>query len=41
MKIVAELQEIKKVEFVDFDKIYREDGGAIYLARYKKCHILK
>lgn len=39
MRIIAEL-EIAGEAIIDgkFDKVYREDGGAIYLARYKKVN---
>lgn len=32
--IIAELENSGEVEFVDFKTVYREDGGAIHLARY-------
>lgn len=36
MRVIAELQNEGVVTLQEFDKIYREDGGAIYLARYRK-----
>jgi len=36
MRIIAELESSGEAAIDDFDKIYREDGGAIYLAKYKK-----
>lgn len=32
--IIAELESTEDVEMVDFKTVYREDGGAIHLARY-------
>jgi len=34
MRAVAELQYTKEVELTGFEKIFREDGGAMYLAEY-------
>jgi hypothetical protein len=34
MREVANLEYSNKVELKSFDRIYREDGGAIYLAKY-------
>jgi len=34
MRAVAELEYSKEVVLTGFDRIYREDGGAIYLAEY-------
>ena len=36
MRIIAELEHSDDAVLKDFDKIYREDGGAIYLARYAR-----
>jgi len=36
MRIIAELECSGDATIDDFDKIYREDGGAIYLAKYKR-----
>lgn len=32
--IIGELESTGDVEMVDFKTVYREDGGAIHLARY-------
>jgi hypothetical protein len=34
MRSIADLQHSNEVELKTFDRIYREDGGAIYLAKY-------
>jgi len=34
MHAIAELDRSKEAFLVGFDKIYQEDGGAIYLAKY-------
>ena len=31
---IAELQHTGEAILIGFDKLYREDGGAIYLAKY-------
>ncbi len=36
MRIIAELQYENKVVLEGFDKIYREDFGVIYLAKYRR-----
>jgi hypothetical protein len=36
MRSIANLEYENKVRLIGFDKIYREDGGAIYLAKYQK-----
>ena len=36
MSAIAELEYSGDVILGGFDKIYREDGGAIYLAKYKR-----
>ena len=36
MRTVAELQYSKEVILTGFERIYREDGGAMYLAEYSK-----
>ncbi|GEM_PF-1694799 len=36
MKAISILQNQKKLFFASFNKIYREDGGAIYLPKYSK-----
>ena len=38
MRAVAKLQCLEEVVLTGFDKIYREDGGAIYLAKYVVRH---
>lgn len=35
MRLVGELENSNELILDSFDKIYREDGGAIYLAKYK------
>lgn len=34
MHEIAELQHSNKAFLIGFDTLYREDGGAIYLAKY-------
>jgi hypothetical protein len=34
MREIAKLQHSGEVDLKSFDRIYREDGGAIYLAKY-------
>ena len=34
--IIGELESTGDVEMVDFKTVYREDGGAIHLARYTR-----
>ena len=34
MRLIAEMEEDGSVVLEGFDRIYREDGGAIYLAEY-------
>jgi hypothetical protein len=34
MHIMAKLERDEKVRVISFDRIYREDGGAIYLAQF-------
>jgi hypothetical protein len=36
MRAVGELEDQQKLFLFSFDRIYREDGGAIYLAEYSK-----
>ena len=36
MRIIAEVEYSSEAVLEGFDKIYREDGGAIYLAKYSK-----
>jgi len=36
MEAIAELEYSGDVKLDGFNKIYREDGGAIYLAKYSK-----
>jgi hypothetical protein len=36
MRIIAELEYENKAVLEGFDKIYREDGGAIYLSKYSR-----
>jgi hypothetical protein len=33
---VTKLEDSDKIELSGFNQMYREDGGAIYLAQYKK-----
>ena len=36
MQVIAELQHSGEVFLNGFDTLYREDGGAIYLAKYSR-----
>jgi len=36
LHIIARLEDKGKIELKRFDRLYREDGGAIYLAIYGK-----
>jgi hypothetical protein len=36
MANIAELMDSGEVHLSGFDKLYREDGGAIYLAKYSR-----
>ena len=35
LRMIADLESMGKVTLSGFDRIYREDGGAIYLAQYE------
>ena len=35
MRLVANLEDKGKVQLAGFDRIFRDDGGAIYLAQYE------
>jgi len=36
LRVIAELEDSGDAMLNGFDRIYREDGGAIYLAKYSK-----